>query len=85
MALNAAAIQVGAFTIAAAIPYLSLHTALPDVNGANQSSAPRVPSGLTATAGVISTSNRSFVGGVASGPATHVGFWSALTGGIFYG
>jgi hypothetical protein len=83
--LNTAALQVGGAAIATACAYLSLHSATPNTSGSNETTAARVASGLTSTAGVISTSSKSFSGGAASGAVLCVGFWSASTAGTFYG
>lgn len=83
--LNAAAIQAGTAGVAAVIAYCAIHTALPDVSGSNQSTAARQPTGATSINGVITITNKAFTGGAASGPATYLGLWSALTAGVFYG
>lgn len=85
MALNTAGIQLGGVAIASGITHLAIHTAAPDASGSNQATSARVASGLTSTAGVVSCSNKAFTGGAASGPATYVGFWSAITAGTFLG
>lgn len=71
--------------LASAITHLAIHTAIPDAMGSNQSAAARQPVTWTNTGGDLTTGSKSFTGGAANGPATYVGFWSALTGGTFYG
>jgi hypothetical protein len=86
MALNDALLNIGANAMAAAATHLAIHTAQPDATGSNQSTAARVAASWPAAAtGDLTITNKAFTGGAASGPATHVGFWSAATGGTFYG
>lgn len=86
MPLNDAALNVGANSLKSAITHLSLHTALPDATGSNQSAAARKVAGWgTVATGDFSTTNIAFTGGAANGPVTHVGYWSAITAGTFYG
>jgi hypothetical protein len=66
--------------------HLALHTADPGATGINQSAAARVAAGWgTASNGVVTATNKAFTGGAASGPVTHIGYWSAATGGTFRG
>jgi hypothetical protein len=81
MPLNTAALSTARDAVATAAPFLAIHTATPDATGSNQSAAARVAAAWSAG---VSTS-KSFTGGAASGPALFVGFWSAATGGVFYG
>jgi hypothetical protein len=71
------------------ITHLSLHTAQPAslTSGTNESTAARQAAGWGAVAsgGDFSTTNKAFTGGASGGACTHVGFWSAVTGGTFYG
>jgi hypothetical protein len=86
MPFNDTLLNVGANAMAAAATHLALHTANPEPSGSNPSSAARVAAGWSAAAnGDLSVSNKAFTGGAASGPCTHVGFWSAASGGTFYG
>ena len=87
MALNDTALNVGADAISGAIGYLSLHTAAPNASGSNESTAARQAATWNAASGGDFTLNGTvnFTGGTGSGPCTHVGFWSASTGGTFYG
>jgi hypothetical protein len=87
MPLNDAVLNIGVTAMQNAITHLAIHTAVPDATGSNQSAAARVAAGWGAAAnGDFATiTNKAFTGGAASGPATYVGFWSALTGGTFYG
>lgn len=87
MALNDAALNVGANAIKAAITHVSLHTAAPNASGSNESTAGRqaVAWGTVATGDFSSTAALNFTGATANGPITHVGYWSAGTAGTFYG
>lgn len=86
MPLLDSTLNVGADAMAAVMPYVSIHTALPNSSGSNESTAPRLAAGWTsASAGDLVITNKSFTGGAPSGPAQYLGFWSALTGGTFRG
>ena len=85
MALNDAALTVAGSALSSAITHLAIHTADPGSTGLNPSSAARQPVTWTNTNGDLTASNIAFTGGAASGPATYVGYWSASTGGTFYG
>lgn len=87
MPLNDACLDLGGTAMKNAITHLSLHTALPDAVGSNATTAARQAAGwgATATGGDFSTTNKAFTGGAANGPCQYVGFWSAITGGTFYG
>ena len=85
MALNSSGLNVAGNALKTAITHLSLHTANPGTTGTNPSAAARQPVTWTVTNGNLSASNISFTGGASSGPVTHVGYWSAVTGGTFYG
>ncbi len=72
--------------LASVAPYLALHSAEPGETGVDETTATRVAAGWTpASGGRLLLPGRTFVGGAANGPVTHLGFWSALTGGLFYG
>jgi hypothetical protein len=87
MPMNDAYLNVMAAAGKAAATHVAIHTAVPDLNtGTNQSTAPRKPAAWgTVAQGDFSNAGIQFTGGTPNGPATHVGFWSALTGGTFYG
>lgn len=86
MALLDATLNIGMDAMAASITHLSLSTADPSTTGANQSAAARVAAGWAVSAnGDTVATNKAFTGGAASGPVTHVCFWSASTGGTFRG
>jgi hypothetical protein len=70
-----------------AATHLSLHTAQPDAAGSNAAASARVAAswGSAVTGDFATLTNKAFTGGAASGPCTHVGFWSASTAGTFYG
>jgi hypothetical protein len=70
----------------AAATHLALHTADPGATGLNPASSARVAAAWSgAVNGDLVVINKSFTGGAANGPCTHVGFWSAVTGGTYYG
>lgn len=87
MALNDAVLNIGADAMADVALFAAIHTALPNAAGSNPSTAAResIP-WAAATGGDLSiTAPIEFTGGAASGPATYVGFWSAVSAGTFYG
>ncbi len=82
----AAGFNAAANGFAAAFGFFQLHTADPGATGTSPSAAARVAAGWTsASNGQITSSNKSFTGGAASGACTHLGYWSASTGGTFGG
>lgn len=86
MALITAGLNVQVTALAGAATHLALHTADPGATGTNAATSARVAAGWgAATNGVITATSKAFTGGAANGPVTHVGLWSAITGGTFYG
>ena len=87
MPLNDALLNIGVTAMQNAATHLAIHTAQPNTSGSNESTAGRVAAswGAAANGDFATLSNKTFTGGQASGPATHVGFWSAATAGTFYG
>lgn len=86
MPLNDAAMVVAGNAMRDAITHIAIHTAEPNAAGSNQSAAPRQPASWAVDAdGDLTLMNLAFTGGAANGPATHVGFWGAASGGTFYG
>ncbi|MDF1596952.1 MAG: hypothetical protein P1T08_12810 [Acidimicrobiia bacterium] len=87
MPLNDALLNIGAAAMQGAATHLQIHTAIPDAAGSNEATSARQPITWEAAANgdMIALVDLPFTGGAASGPATHVGFWSALTVGTFYG
>lgn len=86
MPLNTNGLNAAATGVSNAAAYVSLHSALPDATGSNETTAARKAAawqGAGATRDLVST--LSFTGGAASGPVTHAGLWSAASGGTFYG
>jgi hypothetical protein len=87
MPLNDALLNIGAAAMQAAATHLQIHTAEPNASGSNEATSAREPiTWVTAANGdMVATVDLPFTGGASGGPATHVGFWSALTTGTFYG
>lgn len=86
MALNAAALNSLASHLGTLITHLSLHSADPGAAGANETSAGREPAGWSEPVdGDITATNAQFTGGASKGPVLYVGYWSAVTAGVFYG
>lgn len=86
MALNDAALIVGANAIKAVITHVSLHTTGAVTSSTNESAAARQPVTWSTDAdGDISFTNAVFTGGAANGAVVRVGYWSALTVGTYYG
>jgi hypothetical protein len=87
MPLNDALLNIGVTAMQGAALYIQIHTALPNTSGSNEATSARIlcswPAAANGDFGTLS--NKAFTGGAASGPATYVGFWSALTVGTFYG
>lgn len=86
MALLDATLNIGANAMAAAMTHIALHTADPGATGLNPATSARVVASWPgASGGDLTVSNKAFTGGTANGACTYVGFWSAITGGTFYG
>lgn len=87
MALNDALLNIAANAMGVAAAFASIHTAAPNASGSNESTAARkVIDWSAAAAGDLALdAPLAFTGGAAGGPATHIGFWSLATGGVFYG
>lgn len=77
--------------LATQIAYLSLHAATPGSTGANEVSggspayARKAVTWNAASAGSKTVSNAPSFDVPSSTTVTHLGFWSALTGGTYYG
>jgi hypothetical protein len=87
MPLNDTVLNIGVTAMQTAIAYIQIHTALPNSAGSNEATSARVATGWPAAAnGDFGTlSNKLFTGGAPSGPALYLGYWSASSGGTFYG
>ena len=86
MAFNDAASVTAANALASAYPYLSLHTTGAVTSSTNESTAARVAASWSVDAdGDLTSTNKAFTGGAASGPVVRVGYWSAATGGTYGG
>lgn len=85
--LNAPSLVIGGTAMRNAITHLQLHSANPGAAGTTSpTTAARQPStGVVDAAGKITWSNIAFTGNAANGPVTHVTYWSAITGGTWYG
>jgi hypothetical protein len=86
MPLTTATLNSLATHFAGLATHMGLATADPGAGGANPSAAGRLASGWgSASGGVVTATNKAFTGGAASGPVTHVTYWTASTGGTFVG
>lgn len=86
--LNDTLLNIGVTAMQNAATHAQLYTAAPDAAGTtNATAAARQPItwDTAANGDMILTVDKLFTGGAASGACTHVGLWSALTGGTFYG
>ena len=85
--LNDALLNIGAAAMQSAATHAAIHTAEPDAAGSDESAAARQAITWETPAGgdMVIVDDLVFTGGAASGAATHIGFWSASTGGTFYG
>jgi len=87
MALLDNILNIGADAMAAEMKYASIHTATPDSSGSNESTAARqlIDWAEAADGDLALASDLEFTGGASGGDAKVIGFWSASTGGTFYG
>lgn len=86
MALNDAALTVGATAIRDAITHFQLYSAATNAGGTTNAVGSRVAStGSVDSDGDITWSNIAFTGLSASQAVYSVGYWSASSGGTFYG
>lgn len=86
MALNDDILNVGANAMRAQMAWVSLHTAVPDGAGSDESIAPRRPSAWAApTNGDLSSASIAFTGGEPGSPVRAVGFWNDENVGQFWG
>jgi hypothetical protein len=85
--LNDAASVVMANAIDTAINYFSIHTTGAVTSSANESTAARVAvnGAVDADGDITWAGPYNFTGGAGGGPAIRVGYWSAATGGTYYG
>jgi hypothetical protein len=87
VALNDTILNIGNAQMQTSMTHLQIHTAQPNASGSNEASSARQSiTWVTAANGdLVITADLAFTGGASSGAATHIGFWSALTVGTFYG
>ena len=87
MPLNDTILNIGCAAMQTAMTHAQIHTALPNSSGSNEATVARKPiTWVTAANGdMVATVDLVFTGGPANGPATYLGFWSALTGGTSLG
>jgi hypothetical protein len=84
--LNDAALSVAANAIEGVITHLQLFSAAPNATGTTNAVGSRVAVNGTVDAdGDISWSGVQFTGLPANQPVAAVGYWSAASGGTFYG
>ena len=80
------ALIIGANATKAVITHVSLHTTGAVTSSLNESTAARQPVAWATDAdGDITVGTVAFTGVAASGPVVRVGYWSALTAGVYYG
>jgi hypothetical protein len=87
MPLNDTILNFGNDDMQVRMTHAQVHTGQPDAAGSLESSATRQAiTWVTAANGdLVITADLVYTGGASSGAATHVGFWSAVTVGTFYG
>lgn len=87
MALNAAALDVGGEAIAAALTYVSLHTADPGGSGtSNVIAGGRFAINMDSTDGNLTLAAPVDASGLTAGATVaFLGFWNASTAGTYYG
>jgi hypothetical protein len=87
MPLNDTILNIGNAASQTAMTHMQIHTAEPDGAGSNEATSTRlaITWETAANGDLIVTADLDFTGGASSGPATHIGFWSASTAGTFYG
>jgi hypothetical protein len=86
VALNDAALVVAANAINTSIGWIQAHSAAPNAAYTTNQIGTRVAATGTVDAdGDITWSTVAFTGLPASGPVTHISYWSASTGGTNYG
>lgn len=86
--LNDTLLNIGSAAMQAAATHAQLYTAEPNAAGttAVSAAARQAVTWVTAANGdMIITADVPFTGGAASGPCTHIGLWSAVSSGTFYG
>lgn len=86
MALTTAELNVLAGDFVAQVAHMSLHSALPNSSGSNETSATRVVPSLSASGGVVTLSSAAaFTGGASGGAVQYVGFWDGSGTPVFLG
>lgn len=88
MALNDTILNIGNAAMQTAITHAGLFTAATNSTGTTNvaTSGRQAITWVTAANGdMVATVDLNFTGGAASGPVHSIGYWSASTGGTFYG
>jgi hypothetical protein len=87
VALNDTLLNIGAAAMQAAATHMSIATANPEPSGSNQATSARQAITWVAAANgdMVATVDLAFTGGAAGGAAQYACFWSASTGGTYYG
>lgn len=87
MALNDNALNDAGDAIAAAYPFISLHTTGGVASSGDESAAGRVAANWSSATdgGNITATDLEFTGGTADGAVVRVGYWSAETAGTYGG
>ncbi len=86
MALSDAALVLAANAVDGAVTHMQLHSGAPGAAGTTNAVGARVAvNGAVDADGDITWSNVAFTGLTANHAVAHVSYWSAATGGTFYG
>lgn len=91
MALNTTALNIAADAVSGVVGFVSLHTADPGATGLNEVTggapayARKAITWAAAASGNADSSSAPVFDVPSATTITHVGFWSALTAGTFYG
>ena len=87
MPLNDTILNFGNDDMQTRMTHMQIHTAQPNASGSNEATSARQSiTWVTAANGdLVITADLNFTGGASSGAATHIGFWSAVSSGTFYG
>jgi|SRR5690625_1715888 len=85
MALRVEVLNTGAVAMAGELGFMQLHSGDPGTSGANECTSARRPVVATVDGATIQVPAVQFDDLTPDEPVTHIGFWSAATGGTFLG